>query len=933
MASRLADLHAAGQAVWLDFVDRKFLAAGGLKALVAEDDLTGVTSNPSIFEKAMGTGDAYDEGFTAFLGKSDASITDTYEAQAILDIQAAADDLRAQYDKLGGQDGYVSLEVSPYLANGTEGTIVEARRLWAAVDRPNLMVKVPGTKAGTPAIRELIKDGININVTLLFSQGAYEAVAEAYLAGLEARVAKGEPIDRIASVASFFVSRIDAQIDKAIDARVASGDSESDALRAIRGKVAIANAKLAYVHYQALIAGDRWQALAARGAMPQRLLWASTGVKDPAYPDTLYIDTLIGPDTVNTMPPKTMDAFRDHGTVHQTLTEDIDEARHVLAEAERLGLDLAGVTEKLVEDGVRLFADAADSLLGAVAGKRAAFLGDRLNGMTTLLPEAFEAAVEKRIEQARADAWSRRLWEGDATLWTGRDEAKWLGWLGAAKGEQVDAARLAVLAEDAKRYPNAVLLGMGGSSLGPEVLSLILGSAGGSPRLHVVDTTDPGQVRTVAAAIDPADTLFIVSSKSGSTMEPELLRAYFHDLAGRDGSRFVAVTDPGSKLEATARADRYAHVFAGDPEIGGRYSVLSAFGMVPAAVMGIDVPAFYAATLPMVHACANDAPPAANPGVRLGVILGEAALAGRDKLTIAASPGLAPFGAWLEQLVAESTGKEGKGIVPVDLEPIGRPESYGTDRVFVHFQLADEDDGGDKAALQALADAGHPVVRITVSRPEFIGQEFFRWEIATAIAGAVIGINPFDQPDVEDAKIATRKLVDAYESSGALDPETPLIEDATLAIFAPGDPEFAPNDPTALVATHLASLTPGDYLGFLVYLERNEAHEAAIARMRTAIRDARAVATVAGFGPRFLHSTGQAYKGGPVSGVFIEITRDADPDLAVPGHRASFGTVQLAQARGDLDVLAERGQRVLRIHLKDGDLGHVERLVSAALAA
>ncbi|TVV75126.1 bifunctional transaldolase/phosoglucose isomerase [Sphingomonas solaris] len=933
MTSRLQQLHEAGQAVWLDFVDRKFLKADGLKKLVAEDGLTGVTSNPSIFEKAMGSGEAYDEGFNAFLGKADASVTDTYEAQAIADIQGAADDLRPVYDRLDGRDGYVSLEVSPYLANDTDATIAEARRLWAAVDRPNLMVKVPGTDAGTPAIRRLIANGININVTLLFSQDAYQAVAEAFIAGLEKRVKEGAPIDRIASVASFFVSRIDAQIDKAIDTRMEAGDPEADALKAIRGKVAIANAKLAYVHYQELIAGDRWQALAAKGAMPQRLLWASTGTKDPAYPDTLYIDTLIGRDTVNTMPPKTMDAFRDHGTVAETLTGDIEGARHVLAEARRLGLDLGQVTADLVGSGVTQFADAADQLLGAVAGKRNAFLGDRLNGMTAQLPASLDKAVEARLETARADAWSRRLWAGDAGLWTGGDEAKWLGWLAAAKGEQVDQAALATFGEKARSYKDAVLLGMGGSSLGPEVLSLILGSAAGSPKLHVLDTTDPGQIATVLAAIDPAGTLFIVSSKSGSTMEPELLRAFFFEKAGGQGAHFVAVTDPGSHLEKTAARDGFAAVFAGDPAIGGRYSVLSAFGMVPAAAMGIDVAAFYTATAPMVFACGPDAPPAANPGVRLGAILGEAAAIGRDKLTIVPSAGLAPFGAWLEQLIAESTGKQGKGIVPVDLEPVGTPESYGTDRVFVHLHLAGDEDDGLETKLKALAAAGHPLVSISVASRELIGQEFFRWEIATAVAGAVIGIDPFNQPDVEDAKIATRKLVDAYEKSGALEPETPLYEDAEIAIFAAGDASLAPTDPVAILSARLAGLGAGDYLGILAYVERDAAHEAAIARIRTAIRDARAVATVAGFGPRFLHSTGQAYKGGPATGMFIEVTRDPDPDLAIPHHRASFGTVQLAQARGDLDVLAARGQRVLRIHLKHGDLARLETLVTAALNA
>jgi transaldolase/glucose-6-phosphate isomerase len=922
--SPLKQLHEAGQAVWLDFVDRSFLAEGGLKKLVEEDGATGVTSNPSIFEKAMGHGDAYDAGFR---GSAGASVQDSYEGQAIADIKAAAADLRTVYDRMDGRDGYVSLEVSPYLAEGTEPTIEEARRLWKSVAEPNLMIKVPGTEAGVPAIRQLIADGLNINVTLLFSIDAYKAVAHAFLDGLEARVAKGEPIDRIASVASFFVSRIDTQIDKKIDARIAAGDAEADALKALRGKVAIANAKLAYAWYQELIASDRWQKLAAKDAMPQRLLWASTGVKDPAYPDTLYVDTLIGPDTVNTMPPKTMDAFRDHGIVAETLAENLDAAKQVLADADRLGLDLPGVTAALVRDGVKQFADAADALLGAVAAKRAGFLGDKLDGMTAALPEALQKAVDARLETARAEAWGRRLWQGDASLWTGREEGQWLGWLGAARGEQVDPAALETLQAEAKTYKDAVLLGMGGSSLGPEVLALILGNAEGSPRLHVLDTTDPGQIAAVAGQIDPKQTLFIVSSKSGSTMEPELLRAYFFEASRRQGGHFVAVTDPGSNLETTARADGFAHVFPGDPAIGGRYSVLSAFGMVPAAAMGLDTNAFYAATAAMVFSCGPDVPPAENPGIRLGAILGEAALAGRNKLTILASPGVEPLGAWLEQLLAESTGKQGKGIVPVDLEPLGAPEDYGEDRVFVQFALAGET-APDLAALEA---AGHPVIRITLAKPELVGQEFFRWEIATAIAGAVIGIDPFDQPDVEDAKVATRKLVDAYEQSGALEPESPIAETADFALFAAKGQSLS-GDAASLLRAHFAGLEPGDYAGFLAYIERDEADSAALTEIRTAVRDARQVATVVGFGPRFLHSTGQAYKGGPAGGAFLTITRDPDPDLAIPGRKAGFGTVQIAQARGDTDVLAERGRRVLRVHLKQGGAG-VDALKAAILSA
>ena len=932
MTSRLKQLGELGQAVWLDFVDRDFLNDGDLRKLVAEDGVTGVTSNPSIFEKAMVHGTAYDQGFNDFLGKGDASVTDAYESQAIVDIKAAAADLRPLYNRLDGKDGYVSLEVSPYLANATHDTIADARRLWAAVAEPNLMIKVPGTDAGVPAIRQLIEDGLNINVTLLFGIEAYQQVAEAYLSGLEARVARGLPIERVASVASFFVSRIDTEIDKAIDERLAAGDLEADALKALRGKVAIANAKLAYAWYQEMIASERWQALAANGAMPQRLMWASTGTKDSAYPDTLYINALIGPDTVTTIPPKTMNAFRDHGTVGQTLIEGVDDARHVLAEAERLGLRLGDVTAGLVTNGVALFSDAADALLGAVAGKRTVFLGNRLNGLKATLPKALQDAVDARLETARTQAWSRRLARGDAALWTGKDEGKWLGWLAAARGEQVDLDALKAFAEQAKVFKDAVLLGMGGSSLGPEVIARILGTAPGSPQLHVLDTTDPGQIATIMNQIDPANTLFIVSSKSGSTMEPELLRAFFWEKAGQDGSQFVAVTDPGSRLEASAKADGFAHLFPGDPAIGGRYSVLSVFGMVPAAASGIDVGAFYETTAPMVHACGADVPPAANPGIRLGAIIGEAAASGRDKLTIVSSPALEPFGAWLEQLLAESTGKQGKGIVPVDLEPLGAPQNYGADRLFVHLQLTGDVDPNADAKLAALISAGQPVVRIGAAKAELIGQEFFRWEVATAVAGAVIGIDPFDQPDVEAAKVATRKLVDAYEASGLLEPEIPVAEDADFALFLPPREARASKDLAELLGLHFSGLGAGDYVGFLAYIERNDANAAAIADMRVAVRDARTVATVAGFGPRFLHSTGQAYKGGPATGSFLTITRDPDPDLAIPAHKASFGTVQIAQARGDMDVLAARGRRVLRVHLKRGG-GGIDALKRAVVAA
>ncbi|CCW17051.1 Transaldolase / Glucose-6-phosphate isomerase [Sphingobium indicum BiD32] len=932
MTSLLRQLHASGQAIWLDFLDRQFLAEGGLRKLALHDGVTGVTSNPSIFEKAMGHGDAYDPGFRAALAQGDIGAQDLYESQAIEDIRAAAADLRPVYERLNGRDGYVSMEVSPYISNDTGATIAEAQRLWHRIGVPNLMIKVPGNSAGVPAVRQLTADGVNVNITLLFAIEAYQAVAEAYMAGLEARLAKGDPIDRIASVASFFVSRIDARIDKTIDARLAAGDREAEALTALRGKVAIANAKLAYAWYQEMIESKRWRNLAAQGAMPQRLLWASTGVKDPRFPDTLYVDTLIGPDTINTMPPQTMAAFRDHGTLAQTLAADLIGAQNVLAEVDRLGLDLAEVTASLVSDGVNQFAQATDALLGTVAAKRAEIVGDTINTMTATLPEALRQKVEVRLEMMRKEAWPRRLWEGDPSLWTGKGEDHWLGWLAAGQERQVDPDALVRLREHAQTNTNAVLLGMGGSSLGPEVLARILGNAPSHPRLHVLDTTDPAQITEVARSIDLEKTLFIVSSKSGSTMEPALLRSYFFALSGRQGDQFIAVTDPGSDLEKIAMNDRFAQIFSGDPTIGGRYSVLSVFGMVPAAVIGRDVMALYAAASPMVLSCGGDVPPQENPGLWLGAIIGEAATAGRDKLTIVASARLEPLGAWLEQLLAESTGKNGHGIVPVDLEPLGDPASYGDDRLFVHFALTSDVDAEQEAKLNMLEAAGQPIVRISLAQPERITQEFFRWEIATAIAGAIIGINPFDQPDVEAAKVAARQLVAAYETAGTLEPETPVAEDENFAIFALQD-ESAPDDTViAMLRRHFAALEPGNYAGFLAYLERNASDAAALAMMRVAVRDARRVATVAGFGPRFLHSTGQAYKGGPNSGVFLVITRDPDPDLAIPGHKASFGTVQLAQARGDAAVLAQRGRRVLRLHLKKSG-GGLEALQAAIAAA
>ncbi|MGB6236583.1 MAG: bifunctional transaldolase/phosoglucose isomerase [Bradyrhizobium sp.] len=922
-----------GQAVWLDFLARGFVAKGDLKKLIDTDGVKGVTSNPSIFEKAIGSSDEYDAPIGRALKKGDRPVADLFEHLAVEDIQHAADVLRPVYDELKGHDGFVSLEVSPYLAMDTKGTIAEAEHLWKAVHRKNLMVKVPATPEGLPAIEHLIGEGISINITLLFSQKVYIQVAKAYIAGLEKLVADGGDPTHVASVASFFVSRIDTAVDKQLDERFARANDphEKERLAALKGKVALANAKLAYQEYKKLFSGARWEKLAAKGAKPQRLLWASTGTKNKDYSDVLYVEELIGANTVNTVPPATLDAFRDHGKLRDSLEENVDEARDVLTELDKSGISLDAITEELVKDGVKLFADAADKLYGAVAHKRATVLGAAIGAQKLALGASLEKAVEKSTEEWRASAKIRKLWRKDKSVWTNDDENKWLGWLDSlAKADIADYEDYAQRVKG-QNFSDAVVLGMGGSSLGPEVLAETFPKKSGFPKLHVLDSTDPAQVRAMEKTVDLKKTLFIVSSKSGGTTEPNVMKDYFFAQvskaigADKAGHRFIAVTDPGSSLEKVATKQGFARIFHGDPAIGGRYSVLSPFGLVPAATAGIDLRSLIHHTLAMVRSCGADVPPHENPGVQLGLAMGLAGVEGRDKVTIFSSRKIADFGAWAEQLIAESTGKDGKGLVPVNGETLGDVSVYGDDRFFIDLRTESESDAAHDEKLDALEQAGHPVVRIVMKSIEHIGQEFYRFEMATAVAGAVIGINPFDQPDVEAAKVKTRELTAAFEKSGALPKESPVITTDEADLYTDeinaADLRKAGADGTleSWLKAHFSRVDAGDYVALLAYIERNAAHIDTLQAARLAIRDECHVATCAEFGPRFLHSTGQAYKGGPDSGVFLQVTADDAKDLPVPGQKASFGVIKAAQARGDFGVLTERGRRALRVHLK-GDL-------------
>lgn len=928
MGAALQEIAGQGQSLWYDHIRRGLITSGELGRLIDHDGLRGVTSNPAIFEKAISGSSDYDAELLALGRLAGSDAKSLYEHLAIHDIQDAADLLKPVYDRTERRDGYVSLEVSPALAHDTAGSIEEGRRLWAAIDRPNAMIKIPATREGVPAIQALISEGINVNVTLLFAQDAYERVAEAYLAGLEARAAAGADLASVASVASFFVSRIDTLVDARLTERAAAatGETARARIRSLLGKVAIANAKLAYEKYAALSRGARWQKLAAKGAQTQRLLWASTSTKNPAYRDVYYVEELIGPDTVDTVPPATFDAFRDHGRVRATLTSEVDQARVTMATLAEVGISMAEVTDTLLVEAVRLFAEPFDKLLAAIEKRRRESTAKTLNRLTYELPPDLQQPVSETIDDWQANRNMRRLWARDPSLWTGADEAQWLGWLGITECQGERCAELAALARDVKaeRLTHALVLGMGGSSLCPEVLAMTFGRTPGFPELLVLDSTDPGQVRAVERRIDLARTLFIVSSKSGSTLEPNIFKQYFFERArgvlgaGEAARRFVAVTDPGSSLQQAAEADGFRRVFHGVPSIGGRYSALSDFGMVPAAVMGLDVAALLDRADLMVHACSSCVPVREHPGALLGILLGVLGRRGRDKVTLVTSSGIRDFGAWLEQLLAESTGKQGKGLIPVDRERLGAPRDYGDDRLFVYLRLDPAPDPAQDRAVDALAKAGHAVVRISIAEPYDLAQEFFRWEIATAVAGSVLGINPFDQPDVEASKVETRKLTTEYEKTGSLPAERPLLEADGMRLYATDATARAVAKARSLsecLDLHLGTLSRGDYFAILAYVGMNEAHETALEQIRHLVRDRTRVATCLGFGPRFLHSTGQAYKGGPPSGVFLQITHEDAGDLPVPGQRYTFGVVKAAQARGDFQVLADRGRRALRVHM------------------
>jgi transaldolase / glucose-6-phosphate isomerase len=925
----LIRLESFGQSIWLDYIRRGSISSGELKKMIDEDGLTGVTSNPSIFEKAMTGSHDYDSAIRE-LAEGGHSPAEIFRSLTVEDIQNAADLFRPLYDRLDGQDGFVSLEVSPHLARDTEGTIHEGRALWRAANRPNVMIKVPATPEGIPAIQQLISEGINVNITLLFGLPEYRKVIEAYLAGLEALVTRGRFINRVASVASFFLSRIDVLTDSLLEKIMQSGEPEAQTARELHGEVAVASARAAYKIYLEAFNSQRFQRLVEKGARPQRLLWASTSTKNPNYPDLKYVEALIGPNTVDTMPLETLNAYRDQGDPAPRLTENLEQAQELLARLPRVGIHLEKVVRQLEEEGVEKFNKAFDQLMAGLAEKQQAATQRRLLDRMTLDLDKFGSPVQGRIIKMEQDHFIERMWRKDPGLWKRDPGARQaiqsgLGWLHVAEKMEENLAELEHFTAEirAAGFQHVLHMGMGGSSLTPLVFARTFPPRRDGLPLTVLDTTDPSTILNYEQRLPLEHTLFIVASKSGTTAEPLAFASYFYDKlkvikGDAAGENFVAITDPDTALVKTAQEHGYRRVFINYPDIGGRYSALSYFGLLPAALMGLDVGGLMTRALRMQHACSACVQGNDNPGLMLGVALGELALQAHDKVTFLMPPSIASLGLWLEQLLAESTGKEGTGLIPVAGEPVGPSRVYGKDRLFVQYELGSEGDRDLAHIVSDLRTHGQPVIRIHLEDALDIVQEFFRWEFATAVAGSILGINAFDQPNVQESKENTDRLLDAVRQQKTLDQGTPAIEEGPLKFYTP----LTGSTGVMTIKQFIDQARPGDYFAIMAYLPERPEVDSLLQVIRAHLRDNLHLATMFGYGPRCLHSTGQLYKGGPDTGLFLQLTADDVPDVLIPGEPYTFGQFRQAQAQGDLEALRLRNRRVLRVHLgKNPDQG------------
>lgn len=926
--SVLNELINYGQSYWLDNLTRGKIKKGEIKKRVAEQDLRGITSNPSIFNKAISKGKDYDEQIKKLV-KDKKGVQEIYEALTVKDVQDACDILRTVYDESDGTDGFVSLEVSPYLARDTDGTIEEARRLFSKVNRPNCYIKIPGTDEGVPAIEQCLYEGININITLLFSIQSYEAVAWAYIKALERRLDEGKDIKKISSVASFFLSRIDVLTDQLLGHYIipekTTGEPRPENLL---GKAGIASAKIAYQSFLNIFSEERWQRLFNNGAKVQRPLWASTSTKDPLYSDVRYVEALIGPHTVNTLPDDTIDAFADHGKIYENSIErGVDEARRVFEDMRKTGIEIDFVTRQLVNEGIEKFIKPYDNLMKTLAEKRLNLLSDRA-GKQEIEFGPNEPEIKSTFGSLDEKQIARRIFAKDPFVWkSGEDEAKAirnrLGWLNIDDfiNRSDDIVNFANEIKTEK-FRFVVLLGMGGSSLCPEVARETFGSGPGYPKLIMLDNTDPAAVKDVESKIDLKKTLFIVASKSGTTTETLSFDHYFFNLLkekGFDnpGKHFIAITDGGTSLQDEARERDFRKVFTNPEDYGGRYSALSYFGLVPMALIGIDIKEVLHNAHQMEISSGPFIPAESNPAISLGASIGMNTLLGRDKVTFVLSDSIKAFGYWVEQLIAESTGKENKGILPVEGEDPGKPDFYSNDRIFVYLHAGNDEKQKDERKLNALKKAGHPVIKIDIKNKLALGAEFFRWELATATAGRIINVNPFNEPNVAESKKNSRDLLEEWKDKGSFGEGDPAISQNNISIYFKTDAEWVPQGKS--LSAFLNSFTKlaksPDYLAMLAYFLQTPQRQKLMQQIRLKLRNKLKVATTLGYGPRYMHSTGQLHKGGPNRGVFIMFTYEAEDDILIPRKDYGFATLQKAQALGDFRSLNDKNRRVIRVDL------------------
>lgn len=908
-------LQALGVSVWLRGLTRELLESGRLARLLAAGEIRGVLADAEVLSKAIASGESYTAPLRP-LAQAGWPPEQALDALRVDDVRAAADLLLPLYERTNGDDGYVSLSVRPASLHDKDLALEEARWFWASVNRPNLLVEIPVAAALLSTIEQAVSEGINIHAAGIFSLERYADVFEAYVRGLEARQARGDSLEHVASVASFSLARLDDHLDRRLTELSARGGSEGERAESLRRRSGVALAKLAHAQFRAAIAADRFLLLAERGARPQRLMW-STGASGEGGPDlATSLAELAGAETVLSVPLEALPLGPWKGEDDAAIDRDLSAARGALEALESLGISLSAVSDFLENEGLARLATAFDAISEAVRGRHKS-LRQEIVGLAAVLPEV--------IARLDAESISRRLWRGDPALWVDPerqgDEVKGrLGWLHLPQASEGVVADLASFALDLRRsgFLHAVLLGMGGSALAPEVFRRTL-DRGQGLRLHVLDSTDPASVLEITRAVPPIEALYIVASKSGSTAEPLALFEHFwaeaREKLGDDApSHFAAVTDPGTPLEKLARERRFRRLFLAPPDVGGRFSALSVFGLLPASLLGVDADALLHGGARMARACGTKAEASRSPGAFLGALMAAAARSGRGRLTIVADPEIAPLADWIEQLVAESSGKEGRGILPIVGEPPGGARSYGRERLVVYLRCS----GSLDPRVDGWIRSGTPVAILDCEQgASGLGAEMFRWEIATAVACHIIGVNAFDQPDVQRAKARTSDLLRAYTRKGSLASPPTLWEGPGLALCGDREGPVPPPDGGlgGLATWLLKQVDAGKGLALLVYTHQKPELERRLAALRKVLRDRAHLATTLGFGPRYLHSTGQIHKGGPDDQVFLVVTARPEVDVPIPGAGYSFGVLERAQAIGDLQALLERGRRAFGLQL------------------